>query len=51
MGLYSTIERMCPPEVREKFDMQLDIFHNVKKMFGMDMAIKMRNKKQPSKFS
>ena len=41
---------MCPPEVREKVDKQLDIFHNVIKMFGMDMVIQMRNKKKPSKF-
>ena len=42
---------MCPPEIREKVEMQLDIFHNAEKIFGMDMTIKMRNKKQPSKFS
>ena len=49
MELYSTIERMCPPKIREKVDMQLDIFHNAEKMYGMDMAIQMRNKKQPGK--
>ena len=48
MGLYQTIQRMCPsPVVREKVDKQLDIFHNADLMFGMDMAIQMRKKKQP----
>lgn len=30
---------------------QLDLFHNAKKMFGMDITIQMRNKKQLRKFS
>ena len=49
MGLYSTIGRMYPPEIREKVEMQLDIFHNAEKMFGMDMTIQVRNKKQSGK--
>mgnify|MGYP003703517667 CR=1 FL=1 len=40
---------MCPTsELQEKVDRQLDMFHNVENMFGMEMAIQMRSKKQPS---
>ncbi|KAL5551082.1 hypothetical protein UlMin_001258 [Ulmus minor] len=47
IGLYETIQKMCPsPLERESIDKQLDLFHNVESMFGMDMAIQMRNKKQ-----
>lgn len=47
-GLITTIERMCPSmDEREKIDRQLDIFGGADMMFGMDMAIQMRTKKQP----
>ena len=49
-GLYDTIERMCPsPKLREQVDKQLDIFTKAEMMFGINMAIQMRNKKQPGK--
>ena len=49
-GLYETIQKMCQsPLERESIDKQLDLFHNAESMFGMDMAIQMRNKKQPGK--
>ena len=49
-GLYETIEKMCStPELRATVDRQLDMFHNAEKMFGMSMAIQMRDKKPPGK--
>ncbi|KAL7247108.1 hypothetical protein ACSBR2_002093 [Camellia fascicularis] len=48
-GLYETIESMCPTcKLREKVDRQLDMFHNAENMFGMEMAIQIRSKKQPA---
>ncbi|KAL5544317.1 hypothetical protein UlMin_008101 [Ulmus minor] len=48
-GLYETIQKMCPSLLeRESIDKQLDLFHNAESMFGMYMAIQMRNKKQPA---
>ncbi|KAL5580609.1 hypothetical protein UlMin_013051 [Ulmus minor] len=48
-GLYETIQKMCPsPLERESVDKQLDLFHNAESMFGIDMVIQMRNKKQPA---
>ena len=39
---------MCPsPMVRERIDKQLNLFHNAENMFGIDMAVQMRHKKQP----
>ncbi|XP_028113206.1 uncharacterized protein LOC114311289 [Camellia sinensis] len=51
IGLFKTIERMSLDiEDRLKVDEQLEKFKKAEGMFGMSMAILIREKKQPSKF-
>ncbi|KAF7124203.1 hypothetical protein RHSIM_Rhsim12G0154800 [Rhododendron simsii] len=48
LGLYTVIERMYPGiQARLKLDAQMDKFHNAVGMFGIDMAVITREKKQP----
>ena len=50
MGLYKTIERMYPDvETRLEVDSQITNFKNAEGMFGLEMAILTREKKQPGK--
>lgn len=48
LGLYTVIERMYPGvEKRLKLDAQMEKFRNAGGMFGINMAIITREKKQP----
>ena len=48
VGLYKTIEKMFPSiETRIKIDQQMEKFKRGEGLFGMNMAIATRDKKQP----
>ncbi|RDY01591.1 hypothetical protein CR513_15065, partial [Mucuna pruriens] len=48
IGLYETLERMVPDRrTRFAMDQQLEKFKGAKGLFGMNMAIDTRDKKQP----
>nr|KYP34797.1 hypothetical protein KK1_044202 [Cajanus cajan] len=49
IGLYETFQRMVPDiRTRVIIDQQLEKFKGAKEIFGMDMAIATRDKKQPA---
>lgn len=52
IGLFKTIERMYPDvETRVIIDSQLEKFRKAEGLFGMDMAVSTRNKKQPDNYN
>lgn len=52
MGLYKTLDRLCPNlETRIKIDAQIEKFDKAEGLFGYNLAIATRDKKQPGNYS